>query len=1140
MSELGAGSAALTNGDVLATAATAEDLLASLADDFAARLRRGENPQVEAYVEKYPALAERIRKVTEAVGILEQARTTDHRDAAERPGGWIGRYKLLERIGEGGFGVVFMAEQQQPVRRKVALKVVKPGMDTRQVLARFEAERQALALMEHENIAKVLDAGATESGRPYFVMELVHGVPITDFCDRNQFSPRERLELLLPVCRAIQHAHNKGIIHRDIKPTNVLVTLQEGVPVPKVIDFGVAKATGQQLTEKTLFTHFAQMVGTPLYMSPEQAEMSSLDVDTRSDVYSLGVLLYELLTGATPVDKDRFQKAAFDEVRRIIREEEPPPPSTRLSTMAEQARSILAAKRKSDPAQLGKLMRGELDWIVMKALEKERARRYETPISLARDIERYLRDEPVEACPASNWYRLRKFARRRRGLFAAIGATVLFALAGAGMLAVSTLRVSGALRKETEANAKLATALERERTSLDRERWNSYLQRIALANREWSANNLSRMETLLDECPTDLRGWEWHYLNRLRSSAPRALLHDSPVLCVTFSPDAKYVATGTQAGVVHLWRTKSGRLIRKWPAHALSTPGIAFSPDGRRLATGSSDGKVKIWALENVLKGDVRQPLAQLNHESYIRHLAFSPNGRRLAVAAGRAAKEFGEIKIWDLESLRAERTLEFTTQVNCVQFSSDGQRLAAVDVYSLTLWDVNTGRQVFLRRDVDGLLEGVAFSPDDGRLATVGGLIAVSANRAVKLWDAQDGREITSFPGHVGGLRSVAFSRPDGRRLASAGLDQTVKLWDTRTGDEVLTLRGHLDNVFCITFSADGRLMASASVDRTVRLWDATPVSHERTPESLTLPVPAGAVTDVAFHPTEGRRLVSATTDGAVHTWNARDGKLLDTLQVAPSDWGARVDYSPDGRRLAVVSGMSSQVALAIYASSTTELGLLEEFQDQNGADLCVAFAPDGRHVASGGMDWVVRVRDADTGAQRALLEGHTWPVLDLAFSPNGRHLASASSDDTVRVWDWAEGKLIKILEPAHLGRVTSVAFSRDGTMLASASWDQTLKTWNTANWEMLDELPDPTGGILCVAFGPGRRLAWGSTDSTVKVWDGPGTDVHVLRGHTSWVQAVAFSPDGKSIAAAGLDKTVRVWPAPRTPTTDDGESEE
>ena len=319
----------------------------------------------------------------------------------ERPGTIIGPYKLLEQIGEGGFGLVFMAEQQQPVRRKVALKVLKPGMDTRQVIARFEAERQALALMDHPNIARVLDAGETGSGRPHFVMELVKGVPITDYCDQNRLTTRERLALFTHVCHAVQHAHHKGIIHRDLKPSNVMVTLHDGVPVVKVIDFGIAKALGQQLTDKTLFTGFAQMVGTPLYMSPEQAQLSGLDIDTRSDIYSLGVLLYELLAGVTPFDRERLRTAGYDEMRRIIREEDPPSPSTRLSTLGQTAVTV-SAERQSDPKRLCRLLRGELDWIVMKALEKDRNRRYETANELARDVDRYLHDEPVRACPPTS------------------------------------------------------------------------------------------------------------------------------------------------------------------------------------------------------------------------------------------------------------------------------------------------------------------------------------------------------------------------------------------------------------------------------------------------------------------------------------------------------------------------------------------------------------------------------------------------------------------------------------------------------------------------------------------------------------------------------------------------------------------
>ncbi len=367
---------------------------------------------------------------------------------AEGPGAVIGPYKLLQQIGEGGMGTVFMAEQTQPVKRKVALKVIKPGMDSRQVIARFEQERQALAMMDHVNIARVLDAGTTDAGRPYFVMELVHGVPITKYCDDHQLTPRERLELFVPVCQAIQHAHQKGIIHRDVKPSNVMVTLYDGKPVPKVIDFGVAKATEQKLTERTLFTQYGTMVGTLEYMSPEQAEMSALGIDTRSDIYSLGVLLYELLTGSTPLTRKRFKDAAYGEILRIIKEEEPPKPSTRLSDSGEALASI-SAQRHMEPAKLAKLVRGELDWIVMKTLEKDRNRRYETANGFAADVQRYLNDESVQACPPSAGYRFRKFARRNRSGLAVTG-LVLFFLVLLGSVAGWAWRDRAARAREAD------------------------------------------------------------------------------------------------------------------------------------------------------------------------------------------------------------------------------------------------------------------------------------------------------------------------------------------------------------------------------------------------------------------------------------------------------------------------------------------------------------------------------------------------------------------------------------------------------------------------------------------------------------------------------------------------------------------
>jgi serine/threonine protein kinase/Tfp pilus assembly protein PilF len=376
----------------------------------------------------------------------------------ERPGTTIGPYKLLEQIGEGGFGVVFLAEQTQPVRRKVALKVLKPGMDTRQVVARFEAERQALALMDHPNIARVLDGGQTSSGRPYFVMDLVKGLPLTDYCDQAQLTLRERLELFVHLCQAVQHAHQKGIIHRDLKPSNVLVTVHDTTPVVKVIDFGIAKALGQSLTDKTLFTGFAQMVGTPLYMSPEQAALSNADVDTRSDIYSLGVVLYELLTGTTPFDKERLKEVSYDELRRIIREEEPHRPSTRISTLG-QAATTVSAKRGSEPKRLSQLCRGELDWIVMKALEKDRNRRYESASALAADVQRYLADEPVEACPPSVGYLLGKFTRRHKralAVGAVVGLTLLVAVGAVASAVGWAQRDRAARQASAEEEASLA------------------------------------------------------------------------------------------------------------------------------------------------------------------------------------------------------------------------------------------------------------------------------------------------------------------------------------------------------------------------------------------------------------------------------------------------------------------------------------------------------------------------------------------------------------------------------------------------------------------------------------------------------------------------------------------------------------
>ena len=629
--------------------------------------------------------------------------------STDGPGSVIGNYKLLQSIGEGGMGTVYMAEQTTPMRRTVALKLIKAGMDSRQILARFGAERQALALMDHPNIAKVFDAGTTDTGRPYFVMELVKGIPITRFCDERRLTTRERLALVIPVCQAVQHAHQKGVIHRDLKPSNVLVALYDDKPVPKVIDFGVAKATGLRLTEQTLYTEFGAIVGTLEYMSPEQAQLNQLDIDTRSDIYSLGVLLYELLTGSTPLERKRLKETAFLEVLRVIREDESPRPSMRLSTTEELP--TIAACRNIEPQRLSGLVRGELDWIVMKALEKDRNRRYETAIGLAADLRRYLDDEPVQACPPSGWYRFRKVAHRNKAALIVAGLIALAMFGAVGVLAVSNVLITheknqkeAALLK-ARASAKDATdqkvladqqrsiavanmGVAREQTGLARR--HLYVAHMNLAQQAWEQSNVGRLRSLLgrqrpEPGQEDLRGFEWYYWWRL-AHGYRADLHvsDAPVKTVAYSPDGATLATGSIDGVVRLFDAGTGRLKAELPGHTGFVWSVAFSPDGTTLASGSWDRTVRLW---EVATGALMATLQ--GHEGYVWSVRFSPDGTTLA-----SASEDRTILLWDLGTAKSKRVLKREGgPPHGLAFTSDGTLLASANGDStVTLWDTASG----------------------------------------------------------------------------------------------------------------------------------------------------------------------------------------------------------------------------------------------------------------------------------------------------------------------------------------------------------------------------------------------------------------------------------------------------------------
>jgi WD40 repeat protein/serine/threonine protein kinase len=737
---------------------------------------------------------------------------------AEQVGALIaGRYKLLEPIGEGGMGTVWVAEQTRPVRRKVALKLVKAGMNSKAVLARFEVERQALALMDHPNIAKVLDGGTTDSGRPFFVMEHVKGIPFTKYCDDARLSVEERLALFMPVCHAVQHAHQKGIIHRDLKPSNILVCLYDGVPIPKVIDFGLAKAMYQPLTEHTLHTAQGLMMGTPLYMSPEQAELNNLDVDTRTDIYSLGVILYELLTGTTPLERNRLKEAAWQEMFRLIKEEEPLRPSMRLSGSG--TLPSVAAQRKLEPAKLTKLVRGDLDWIVMKALDKERGRRYETANGLARDLQNYLADEPVEAMPPSASYRLRKFARKHKK---ALVTTVTFVVLLVAGLVVSTLLAVWATSAEFEANRQRIASDEAKqeaveaRVEADKQRnearLNAYATGMGLAQNAWNENNVVRARELLADVPgeaagKDLRGFEWYYLSRLCKCEELNLKgHVGPVNGVSFSPDGQRLVSVGRDQTVKIWSIPTGTVLNSLEDHTEEITCVTFSPDGKRLASGSVDETVKVW----------------------------------------------------DAATGQVIRTLKGRTGVVCsVSFSPDSQRLASASRTMVKIWDMATGEELLSFKANSGR-SSVSFSPDGRRLASG------SADNTVKIWDSMTGKELVPLKGHARSVESVSFS-PDGRRLASAGWDNTVKIWDSATGQELASLKGHASTVNSVTFSPDGRRLASGSEDYTVKIWDSATGK-----ELVSYKGRAGPIMSVAFSPDGERLAFSNQNDFSISLWES------------------------------------------------------------------------------------------------------------------------------------------------------------------------------------------------------------------------------------------------------------------------------
>ncbi len=1065
---------------------------------------------------------ERLLSADEEAGEPKESPASKIPDDAA-PGTAIGPYHLLEKIGEGGCGSVFRAKQTDPVQREVALKIIKLGMDTRQVVARFEAESQALARMDHPNIAQVHDAGATESGRPYFVMECVRGTRVTDYCLQNQLGLRERAHLLVQICHAVQHAHQKGIIHRDLKPSNILVETVDGKPFPKIIDFGIAKAIEGRLTEQTLVTMAEQFMGTPAYMSPEQATSADIDMDTRSDIYSLGVLLYELLAGRPPFDTQELLETGLETMREIIRHREPERPSTKLSKITLSNKAATPSTLPIPHAEIAK----DLDWIAMKCLEKDRNRRYQTASALAEDLQRHLNDEPILARPPSRLYRLGKAVRRNKGTFAAAAAVAAALVAGT---IVSLWQASVAKK------------------SLHEQRLLAYHSDMSAVGDAIRNQNFAKAERKLDvHLPRpgekDLRDFEWHHFHQIvhRDDGVTIGEHPGGARELHAAADGSFL---TVAGN-QIFQGLGGPLLL-WESAADSSPealldlgavtAAALSQDGRQIAI-ARGRDIEIRSRDNPDKITKRFAKWYLDgrFDSDVRLIAFCDSDHRIAVGSYRITRP-----PFQLLDIATDEVVPVTWRApllsaSALAASEDGTRLAISNASKEVVIVNLTDRAEERRLPLSGLpvrhVTPLRFIDSDKILA------AASDNGQLDLWDTASWDHVRTFKGHQVNVTAIAGS-PDGRWLATAGNDQVINLWDVQSASPspYRQLRGHREEVWGVTFTPDGQSLVSCGRGGKIRRWPLEAAPEDKTDWRLP-------------EDTAGTFLFRETLMTISHTgiWKSFltdklfSSGVLDPF-VPPAPFSDRLLVPLNDHRhwlsfpnplIETKPGWGPPVRLLCEQPTTSgerQFDHVEGFPEMTKANSQNSSrSTESRFVLHGAKDEQAHLLIWDLEASRIeqLLPTQLGLPCSLAISQDTELIVLGSSDGRIEVIDLIRN-VSNVFSLSELEFAEVLAVLPDKRFAVAGGQPGVLIKINLASGEVVESVPASMLGIHAMDLSPnGTRLATGDALGLVKLWHlDPLREVTTLGSHTGLVRELRFQADGKEIHSVDQFEW-RVWRA-------------